>query len=133
VLLNVLGGAVLPICYGLLGAGAAVARSIVTRIRESLLAPRHLMLFLMQLALGAIIGGCIGLFVTPSGGTNGPSDTTPSGILGSVPLSASALCFIAGFGVDGVFLALEGLIGRVFNIPDPTKPSPAALARRGTT
>jgi len=37
-----------------------------------------------------------------------------------VPLSASALCFIAGFGVDGVFQALEGLIRRVFNVSDPT-------------
>jgi hypothetical protein len=125
-LLNVLGGAVLPICYGLLGAGAAVARSMATRIRESLLAPRHQTLFLMQLALGAVIGGCIGLFVTPTGGAV-TSDTTPSGVLGSVPLSASALCFVAGFGVDGVFLALESLIGRVFNVPDPTKASSPAV------
>ena len=120
ILLNILGGAVLPICYGLLGAGATVVRQISARIKESLLAPRHMMLAGVQLTLGAMISGCIGLFVTPSGagGSTGP------GLFGSVQLSASALCFIAGFGVDGVFLALEGLIRRVFNVPDLAKPNP---------
>jgi hypothetical protein len=116
-ILNVLGGAVLPTLYGLLGAGAAVVRTMSARIRESLLSPRHLQLTFVQLTLGALIGGCIGLFVTPSGA---PSSAAP-GLLGSVPLSASALCFLAGFGVDGVFQALEGLMQRVFNVADPTK------------
>ena len=118
--LNVLGGAVLPTLYGLLGAGAAVVRTMSARIRDSMLSPRHLQLTFVQLTLGAVIGGCIGLFVTPSGA---PS-SAPPGLLGSVPLSASALCFIAGFGVDGVFQALESLIQRVFNITDPTKRPP---------
>jgi hypothetical protein len=118
--LNVLGGAVLPTLYGLLGAGAAVVRTMSARIRESMLSPRHLQLTFVQLTLGAVIGGCIGLFVTPSGA---PS-SAPPGLLGSAPLSASALCFIAGFGVDGVFQALESLIQRVFNISDPTKRPP---------
>jgi hypothetical protein len=121
-ILNVLGGAVLPTLYGLLGAGAAVVRTMSARIRESLLSPRHLQLTFVQLTLGALIGGCIGLFVTPSGA---PSSAAP-GLLGSVPLSASALCFLAGFGVDGVFQALEGLMQRVFSIPDPTKRLPPA-------
>ena len=121
-MLNLLGGAVLPVFYGMLGAGARVVRTISANIRESLLSPRHLPLAFVQLTLGAVIGGCIGLFVTPSGA---PS-SAPPGLLGSVPLSASALCFIAGFGVDGVFQALESLIGRVFNIADPTKPRTAA-------
>jgi len=115
-LLNILGGAVLPICYGLLGAGASVVRQLSARIKESLLAPRHMTLSGVQLTLGAVIGGCIGLFVTPSGAAS----ASAPGLLGSVPLSASALCFIAGFGVDGVFQALEGLIRRVFNVSDPT-------------
>ena len=116
-ILNMLGGGVLPTLYGLLGAGAAVVRTMSARIRESLLSPRHLQLTFVQLTLGALIGGCIGLFVTPSGA---PSSAAP-GLLGSVPLSASALCFLAGFGVDGVFQALEGLMQRVFNVADPTK------------
>jgi hypothetical protein len=71
----------------------------------------------VQLVLGAVIGGCIGLFVTPAGGGAGAGGTP--GLFGSVPLAPSALCFIAGFGVEGVFIALETLIVRIFNINDP--------------
>jgi hypothetical protein len=127
-LLGVLGGAVLPIFYGLLGAGAAVVRSLSARMRESLLAPRLIYLSLVQLALGAVIGACIGLFVAPSGssGAIAAAGGAPGGqsLLGPVPLSPSALCFIAGFGVEQVFVALEALLTRVFNAPDPTKRPP---------
>ena len=37
---------------------------------------------------------------------------------GTVALSASALSFIAGFGVEGVFQAIESLIRRLFNLRD---------------
>jgi hypothetical protein len=63
-----------------------------------------------------VIGGCVGLFIAPPGGA-----APGTGLMGSVVLSASALSFIAGFGVEGVFVALESLIKRVFNIPEPTK------------
>ncbi len=116
-LLSVLGGAVLPICFGLLGAGTAVVRGLSAKMRDSLLAPRDRLLSIVQLALGAVIGGCIGLFVTPTGSG---SSSTP-GLIALAPLSASALCFIAGFGVEEVFLALRSLIRRVFNVPDPAK------------
>jgi hypothetical protein len=115
VLVEVLTTAVLPLCYGFLGAGAAVVRNIWGKMRDSLLSPRDLTLSLGQLALGAVIGACIGLFVTPSGvGSQGAV-----GLTGAVTLTPSALSFIAGFGVEGVFVALESLIKRVFNIPDP--------------
>jgi hypothetical protein len=115
VLVEVLATAVLPLCYGFLGAGAAVVRNIWGKMRDSLLSPRDLTLSLGQLALGAVIGACIGLFVTPSGaGSQGAV-----GLTGSVSLTPSALSFIAGFGVEGVFVALENLIKRVFNIPEP--------------
>ena len=127
-LLGVLGGAVLPIFYGLLGAGAAVVRSLSARMRESLLAPRLLYLSLVQLALGAVIGACIGLFVSPSGPAGASGATNAQGLLGPVPLSASALCFIAGFGVEQVFVALEALLARVFNAPDPTRRQPRPVS-----
>jgi hypothetical protein len=119
ILLEVLAGAVLPLCYGFLGAGAAVVRDLWGKMRDSLLSPRDLTLALGQLALGAVIGGCIGLFISPPGGTGEGA----GGLMGSVVLSASALSFIAGFGVEGVFVALESLIKRVFNISEPTKAS----------
>ncbi|MGW8392057.1 hypothetical protein [Pseudoduganella sp. HUAS MS19] len=113
----VVGTAVLPLCYGVLGAGAAVVRGLWAKMRESLLSPRDFTLALLQLALGATIGACIALFVNPSGQTPG----SEIGLLGNWALSTSALSFIAGFGVEGVFVALESLVRRVFNISDPVR------------
>ncbi|WP_342114906.1 hypothetical protein [Pseudoduganella sp. OTU4001] len=113
----VVGTAVLPLCYGILGAGAAVVRGLWAKMRESLLSPRDYTLALLQLALGATIGACIALFVNPAGHTPG----SEIGLLGNWALSTSALSFIAGFGVEGVFVALESLVRRVFNISDPVR------------
>jgi hypothetical protein len=117
-LLEVLATAVLPLCYGFLGAGAAVVRGLWRRMRDSLLMPRDLRLAISQLALGAVIGACIGLFITP-----GPGSAQEGAALfnGPVALSASALSFIAGFGVEGVFQALESLIRRLFNVRETGK------------
>jgi hypothetical protein len=106
---NILATAVLPFLYGLLGAGAAIVRSLSRKIRASLLSPRDLHLSLQQLALGAVIGACIGLFVAS------PTDAA-EGLLGPVALSASALSFVAGFGVEAVFQGIESLITRIFNL-----------------
>jgi hypothetical protein len=123
-LLGVLSGAVLPFLYGLLGAGAAVVRSLAAKLREWQLDPRDLLISFIQLALGAVLGACIGLFVTPAGAAGVASDTgsgaaASQGLLGPVHLSAAALCFIAGFFVEGVFKALEGLMNRVFGLNAP--------------
>ncbi|SFG64302.1 hypothetical protein SAMN05518865_11564 [Duganella sp. CF458] len=113
----VVGTAVLPLCYGVLGAGAAVVRSLWAKMRDSLLSPREFTLALMQLALGATIGACIALFVNPSSQSTG----CESGLLGNQALGMSAISFIAGFGVEGVFVALEGLVRRIFRIDDPVR------------
>lgn len=110
----VVGTALLPLAYGVLGAGAAVVRRLWERMRESLLSPRDSTLALLQLALGGTIGACIGLFINPSG----PAPAEEHGLLGAWALSGSALSFIAGFGVEGVFSALESLVHRVFRSSD---------------
>jgi hypothetical protein len=113
-LASIMGTAVLPFLYGLLGAGAAIIRSLSRKIRASLLSPRDLHLSVQQLALGAVVGACIGLFIAaPGSGGEGES------LLGPVTLSASAISFVAGFGVDSVFEALETLIKRIFNVAQP--------------
>jgi hypothetical protein len=117
-LLEVLATAVLPLCYGFLGAGAAVVRGIWRRMRDSLLMPRDLRLAISQLALGAVIGACIGLFIAPGAGS---AQEGAALFNGPVVLSASALSFIAGFGVEGVFQALESLIRRLFNVRESGK------------
>ncbi|MEA3066543.1 MAG: hypothetical protein QOJ27_3004, partial [Sphingomonadales bacterium] len=113
-LANIMGTAVLPFLYGLLGAGAAIIRSLSRKIRASLLSPRDLHLSFQQLALGAVVGACIGLFIAAPG-SGGAGDS----LLGPVTLSASAISFVAGFGVDSVFEALETLIKRIFNVAQP--------------
>lgn len=107
--LSVIGSGILPVMYGILGAAAAVLRLLSGRMRLSLLMPRDLTLALQQLALGAVVGACIGLFVT----------SNRADVLGTVSLSSSALSFVAGFGVDAVFATLEALIARLFNTSAP--------------
>ncbi|HEY1753168.1 MAG TPA: hypothetical protein VGG29_18065 [Caulobacteraceae bacterium] len=124
-LLGVLSGGVLPFFYGLLGAGAAVVRDLASKLRNWQLAPRDDLISVIQLALGAVLGACIGLFVTPAGAAGvaagtGSGAAANQGLLGPVHLSAAALCFIAGFFVEGVFRALEGLMTRVFDLADTT-------------
>jgi hypothetical protein len=116
VLTQLLVSSILPFFYGILGAGAAIVRDLWSKTRESCLSPRDSTLAMGQLALGAIIGGCIGLFISPSV-AGAPGDS----VLGSFILTGSALSFVAGFGVEGVFQALESLVRRIFNNPDPTK------------
>ncbi|HEX8061833.1 MAG TPA: hypothetical protein VF535_01315 [Allosphingosinicella sp.] len=119
-ILNVLGGAVLPVLYGFLGAAAAIVRSLSRKIKGSQLSPRDFQLSFQQLALGAVIGACIGLFISQPGSDK----PTEMALLGPVPLSSSAISFVAGFGVEAVFQALEALISRIFNIaPAATAPT----------
>jgi hypothetical protein len=121
----VVGTSVLPLAYGVLGAGAAVVRRLWERMRESMLSPRDSTMALLQLALGGTIGACIALFINPSG----PAPAEEHGLLGTWALSGSALSFIAGFGVEGVFRALEGFVHRVFGVHEG---QPGEVERRDT-
>lgn len=116
IMTQLLVSSILPFFYGILGAGAAVLRDLWSKMRESCLSPRDSTLAYGQLALGAIIGACISLFISPSI-AGSPNES----LLGGFLLTGSALSFVAGFGVEGVFQALESLVRRIFNNPDPTK------------
>ncbi len=105
--LHVIGGIVLPILYGMLGAGAAAARMLAARMRDSTLTPRDGLLAFINLGLGSLIGGGITLFL------NTDSPTDPHAIS---HLSASASCFLAGFAVDGAYRMLERLSDALFNV-----------------
>jgi hypothetical protein len=119
-LLAILGNYVLPMMYGFLGAAAAVILNLNQKVRSSRLSPRDRRMGQVQLVLGVVTGACIGLFLTPSG--VGAPGTPLTG--GSVALSASALSFLAGFGVEGVFKMLENLLTTVFGGQQPQGPSP---------
>jgi hypothetical protein len=121
-LLAIFGNYVLPMVYGLLGAAAAAMMNVNQKIRSSRLSPRDRRMSRVQLVLGVITGGCIGLFLTPSGA--GTTATPLSG--GTVAFSASALSFLAGFGVEGVFKMVQNILVTVFGDSphmSPAKPS----------
>jgi hypothetical protein len=67
----------------------------------------------IQLALGAVIGACIGLFVTPTG----DDSRDAAGLLGTASISFAALSFLAGYGVEHVFRFFDGVLDRVFTLP----------------
>jgi hypothetical protein len=121
---SVLGTAVLPVFYGILGAGAAAVRLLSKKTKSSQLSPRELILSVQFMALGAVVGACIGLFVNPNatGGQGGAS------LLGPITLSGSALSFVAGFGVEYVFTAMEALLSRIFTVTQPNSSSAAAVS-----
>ncbi len=119
--LNVIGGGILPVFYGLLGAGAAVVRGMSRKFKESRLSPRDVTLSLQQLALGAVMGSCISLFVAQP--STSASEAT-AGLISAVALSSSALSFVAGFAVEQVFNTLESLIRRIFPEDQPTTHPP---------
>lgn len=120
---SIWGNGVLPVFYGILGAGAAIVRSLSRKMKYSLLTPRDLNISLQQLALGAVTGACIVLFFAlPAAGTAGTN-------LGPVALTSSGISFIAGFGVDAVFTMLEGIITRIFNIAPSAGPPASAPAK----
>jgi hypothetical protein len=116
-LITVLGNFVLPMLYGFLGATTAVVLGIQTKLRESRLAPREKRMSQVQLVLGIIVGACIGLFMSPSAPDAAASVAgAGGGVTGgsSVALSASALSFLAGFGVEAVFRKLQTMLGVMF-------------------
>jgi hypothetical protein len=110
-LLLVWGNYNLPIVFAFLGASIYVILDYFSKVRGNLLLPRDSHLSLIRLVLGLVTGACIGLFFS----SYGPSaPTAGSDLISSLSLSASGIAFLAGFGVEGVFTMLEGLVSRVF-------------------
>ena len=60
------------------------------------------------MVLGMIAGSCVGLFFSPAAAT---------GVQGSASigtLSLSAIAFLAGYAVDGLFGLLDEIVRRIF-------------------
>ncbi len=130
-LVTVLGNFVLPMLYGFLGATTAVVLGIQNKLRDSQLAPREKRMSQVQLVLGIIVGACIGLFMSPSSPDGGTAAAGAGGAVtagGSVALSASALSFLAGFGVESVFKMLQNMLQAMFGGQATSPPTTAAAA-----
>jgi hypothetical protein len=110
--LNVLlGTAILPVMYGLLGAGVFLLRGFLgeTETTGPSRGPVAATAFL-RLGLGGIAGLAIGWFWVPKAGADNPFQSTPF-----------ALAFLAGFSIELLF----SLLDRVLNAINPRN-APAA-------
>lgn len=118
-----------PLLFGAVGALASLVRSLSDKVAENLLSPRDLTLWLIRLPISVVAGVCVGLFLTPSS-----VQSAGSGSIGSFAISASGIAFLAGYGAESFFGALDSVIARLFGVGGATKPNslpPAALASQG--
>jgi len=117
---------VLPLCFTVLGAGVSILRDFSRRMHESRLAPRDLPLAFSRLALGVAAGLAVGLFqaepIMPAAQLGG---VAPPGT-GAVALSAQALAFLAGYGLDAVFVFLDNQLARLRRVGAEPVPQPVA-------
>jgi hypothetical protein len=95
---------VLPMLYGALGAFVFVVRLVTSDIDRGSLRVLLNIRYRIRLLLGAVFGLTIAMLTT---------ENTP--FMKSVPLSAVALAFLAGYGVDTAFGFLDGIISRARN------------------
>jgi hypothetical protein len=109
--LLVWGNYVLPVLFSLLGALIYVILEFYGKVKESRLTPRDGSLCWIRVVLGLVTGACIGLLFSASGA---PPNQAPSQLIASLTLSASGVAFLSGFGVEGVFTALQSLVNRLF-------------------
>ncbi|ONG44644.1 hypothetical protein BKE38_27830 [Pseudoroseomonas deserti] len=115
----------LPLCFTLLGTGISILRDCSQRMHRFELVPTTLPLGLSRLALGLAAGLSIALFNSPE---------PPAAILPGLPppppadmfLSAQALAFLAGYGVDSVFSFFDNQLSRLREpLPRPPAPRPS--------
>lgn len=122
--LLVWGNFILPIIFSFIGSAIFVMLDHYNKIRESILDPRDFFLAPVRLALGLVVGACVGLFFSAYGPL--PPSTSGAGpgaaaLISSLTLTASGVAFLAGFGVETVFSLLEAVITRLFTVPAAAK------------
>jgi hypothetical protein len=103
--LNNLNAYALPLILALLGSCTQVLRSIARRIIDQSMNTIFLPAYYVRVLLGLIIGATIGLFLTPTTGSN-PTD--PLAFLKSLPLLTAA--FLAGYAVEIFFALLDKVV-----------------------
>ena len=113
---NVFSNNILPMFFGVLGTLSGLMRSITAKVRESTLNPRDHRLSWSLIPMGAVAGLTVGLIIRPNAGSLG--FTTISS------LSATALSFLAGYGAEGFFTMLDGLLLRIFPPTPPNSSTP---------
>ena len=116
-----LGGSLLPLLYGVLGAGVFLIRQFYAD--PSFLARQKAPAgtTFLRLGLGGISGLAIGWFLTPDT-SKGLAD------ISALPTAPFAIAFLAGFSIDLLFSLLDRLIASVSPSPAPQANQPATPA-----
>jgi len=91
----------LPMLYGALGAFVFVVRLVTSDIDRGSLRMLLRIRYRIRLLLGAIFGLTVAMLTT---------EHVP--FMKGIPLSAVALAFLVGYGIDGAFSLLDAVIGR---------------------
>jgi hypothetical protein len=117
VAVGVVGNYLLPVLYGALGSMGSMLRQFNRRLAERLLTPRDRRAAHIRVMLGVMTGACIGLFFNSSAGA-----AQATGLGGAaVTLSASAIAYLAGYGVEAVFRTLDSLIRHIFRLGERSR------------
>jgi hypothetical protein len=103
--LNSLNAYALPLILALLGSCTQVLRSIARRVIDQSMNVVFLPAYYVRVLLGLIIGGTIGLFLSPAASA---STANPLGFLATLPLLTAA--FLAGYGVEIFFSLLDKIV-----------------------
>jgi hypothetical protein len=111
------GNFLLPVLFAFLGAAAHVVLEFYVKLQASTLTPHSQALGFIRLVLGMVVGTCIGLAFSS---TTPATDKSVNDLVASLSLTASGVSFLAGFGVEGVFDMLNGIVKRVFPSQLPT-------------
>ncbi|MBI5121506.1 MAG: hypothetical protein HZA67_10910 [Rhodospirillales bacterium] len=91
---------VLPLLYGLLGACTFIIRQLTQRMDDASFKRTTLYQYRFRLLLGMVLGGIVSLFLSPEA-------------MNGLNLSLSAIAFLAGYGVEAVFKALDSLVEKM--------------------
>jgi hypothetical protein len=110
----VVAGFILPLLLGCLGGCTYVLRRFDRKVSDSTLQAHDGGHALTRVALAALLGGLSGVIWT--------ADSSVT--LGGITLSLAAIAFFIGFSVEGVFKAIETLIGKATDWLDKAAPPP---------
>jgi len=110
---------IIPTAFGLLGTLAGLMRTITLKMRESILAPRDVIISKIGIGLGMSAGLAVGLFMN---GARSPGST--------ITLTAAGLSFLAGFGAEAFFTFLDLAISRLFTVGQAPAPISTPAARQ---
>lgn len=91
---------ILPLLYGLLGACTFIIRQLMQRMDDASFKRTTLYQYRFRLLLGMVLGGIVSLFLSPEA-------------MNGLNLSLSAIAFLAGYGVEAVFKALDSLVEKM--------------------